>query len=279
VRVIPVEHHLAHASSAYYFSGFNSGVSLTIDGSGERNSTVVWKIRNGEFEKILALHTSDSSIGLLYEALGTRIGYDSLEGPGKLMGLAPYGATSPAYSKLRGIVRTSEDGSGDIPYSISQHSKGGTQDTWAESYVRTVANAVGRVTWNPRGNMDKTAADIAWATQRVAEEAVMATARWAKRNTGDTNLLLAGGVALNAKINMEIFYSGLFNDIFVFPGANDAGGPIGAACYVYEKVLGGKMVNKRLTDVYLGPEYSEEEVTAAVRASKWSAAKVGDGME
>jgi carbamoyltransferase len=278
-RVIPVEHHLAHAASAYYFSGVNSAVSLTVDGSGERNSTVVWKIRDGEFEKIIALHTSDSSIGLLYEAMGTRIGYDTLEGPGKLMGLAPYGATSPVYAKLRGLVRINEDGSGDIPYHISQHQKGGTQDTWAESYMRTAANAVDRASWNPRGGMDKTAADIAWATQRVAEEAVMATAVWAKRNVGDTNLLLAGGVALNAKINMEIFYSGLFNDIFVFPGANDAGGPIGAAAYVYEKVLGGKMVNRRLTDVYLGPEYGNEEIAKAVRDSKWSAVKVGEDME
>jgi len=278
-RVIPVEHHLAHASSAYYFSGFNSAVALTVDGSGERNSTVVWKVKGGEFEKVLALRTSDSSIGLLYEAMGTRVGYDSLEGPGKLMGLAPYGATSPVYTKLRGIVRINEDGSGDVPYRISHHQKGGTQDTWAESYMRTVASVVDRASWNPRGEMDKTAADIAWATQRVAEEAMMATARWAKRSVGDTNLLLAGGVALNAKINMEIFYSGLFDDIFVFPGANDAGGPIGAACYVYEKVLGGKMINRRLTDVYLGPEYGEDEVAKVVRDSKWSSVKVGDGME
>ncbi|HYW83024.1 MAG TPA: carbamoyltransferase N-terminal domain-containing protein, partial [Spirochaetia bacterium] len=90
-RVVPVEHHLAHASSAYYFSGVNSGVALTIDGSGERNSTVVWKIKGGEFQKVIALDTPDSSIGLLYEAMGTRVGYDTLEGPGKLMGLAPYG--------------------------------------------------------------------------------------------------------------------------------------------------------------------------------------------
>jgi predicted NodU family carbamoyl transferase len=111
IRVFPVEHHLAHASSAYY-SGVNSATALTIDGSGERNSTVIWKIRGGEFEKVLAFHTSDSSIGLLYEAMGTRVGYDSLEGPGKLMGLVPYGATSPVNTKLRGLLRINEDGSG-----------------------------------------------------------------------------------------------------------------------------------------------------------------------
>jgi len=278
-RVVPVEHHLAHASSAYYFSGVNSGVALTIDGSGERNSTVVWKIKGGEFQKVIALDTPDSSIGLLYEAMGTRVGYDTLEGPGKLMGLAPYGTTSPVYEKLRRLLRINEDGSGDVPYRISPRQKAGTQDTWAESYLRMAAAVVDRASWDTRGKMDKAAADIAWATQRVAEEAVLATARWAKRNVGDTNLLLAGGVALNAKINMEIFYSGLFNDIFVFPGANDAGGPIGAACYVYEKVLGGKMVNRRLTDVYLGPEYSDDEVAKVVRDSKWSSVNVGDGME
>ncbi len=279
IRVIPVEHHLAHASSAYYFAGVNSALSITLDGSGERNSTVVWKIRSGEFEKVLSMDTTDSSIGLLYEAMGTLVGYDILEGPGKLMGLAPYGGDSPVYAKLRELLQVNEDGSGDFPYRITHYLKGGFRDTWAESYVRTVQNAVKPVSWNPRGAMDKGAADIAWATQRVAEEAAMATARWAKRAVGDTNLLLAGGVALNAKINMEIFYSRLFNDIFVFPGANDAGGPIGAACYVYEKVVGGKMVNQRLTDIYLGPEYSDEEVAKAVRDSKWKAVKVGEQMD
>ncbi len=195
------------------------------------------------------------------------------------MGLAPYGTTSPVYEKLRRLLRINEDGSGDVPYRISPRQKAGTQDTWAESYLRMAAAVVDRASWDTRGKMDKAAADIAWATQRVAEEAVLATARWAKRNVGDTNLLLAGGVALNAKINMEIFYSGLFNDIFVFPGANDAGGPIGAACYVYEKVLGGKMVNRRLTDVYLGPEYGDDEVARVVKDSKWSSVSVGDGME
>jgi carbamoyltransferase len=278
IKVIPVEHHLAHAASAYFFSGFGSAVSLTVDGSGEKNSTVVWRIKHGEFEKVLAMDTTDSSIGLFYESMGTRIGYDVLEGPGKLMGLAPYGGMSSVYTKVRELFRISEDGEGDFPYRVSHQRRGGRQDTWAESYLRTVGAKVDKAAWDPRGSMDKTAADIAWATQRVAEEAEIATARWAKRNLGETNLALAGGVALNAKINMEIFYSGLFDDIFIFPGANDAGGPIGAACYVHHHVLGKKMSNERLTDAYLGPEYTDEEVTKAVRDSKWSAVKVDDGM-
>jgi len=69
---------------------------------------------------------------------------------------------------------------------------------------------------------------------------MLATAKWARDHTGEDKVALAGGVALNAKANMEIHYSRIFNEMFIFPAANDAGGPIGAAAYVYEHVLGAR---------------------------------------
>ena len=275
LRINPVEHHLSHASSAYYFCGADSAAAVTVDGSGEKDSTVIWKVKGGEFEKLLALGTPDSSLGLLYESLGTRVGYDSLEGPGKVMGLAPYGGASPVYSRLREMVKVSDDGQGDAPYSISTRA-GVSLKSWPGLYYAAAERLAQRVSWNPRGDVAKAAADLAWATQRITEEAVLATAKWARTNSGSDHLLLAGGVALNAKANMEVYYSNLFSDIFVFPASNDAGGAIGAAAYVYEHEVGGKMETRRLTNVYLGPEYSEEEVATAIRDSKWSAEKVGD---
>jgi len=103
-------------------------------------------------------------------------------------------------------------------------------------------------------------------------------ARWARENVGEGNLGLAGGVALNAKANMVIHYSKLFNDIFIFPAANDAGTPIGAAAWVYEHVLGGKMRRQRLKTVYLGPEYSDDEVKKVVERGGWNARYVGDDV-
>ena len=279
VKIVPVEHHLAHASSAYYFSGMSSALALTVDGSGERDSTVVWRAKGGEFEKVLAMPTWNSSIGLFYEAMSSRIGYDALEGPGKLMGLAPYGRESKIYARVRSLVKINEDGGGDSPYTFVHPPIRSGPRTLPNQYVSTATQTLEKVSWDTRGEVSREAADIAWATQKVTEEAMLATARWAKRNVSESRLLLAGGVALNAKSNMELFYSGLFEDIFVFPDANDAGGPIGAAAYVYAHTLSGKMAHGRLTNVYLGPEYSEEEVASTVRDSKWSAERLGDSMD
>ncbi len=276
-RIVPVEHHLSHASSAFYFSGAASAVAMTIDGSGERDSTVIWKVKNGEFERLLALGTPTSSLGLLYESLVTRIGYDPLEGPGKMMGLAPYGASSPAYHRLRELVTINDDGGGDSPYGISVRRRSALK-SWAGLYLEATDSLFERITWNPRGQIDPAAANLAWAAQRVTEEAVLATARWARKNSGADALLMAGGVALNAKANMEVYYSDIFNDIFVFPASNDAGGAIGAAAYVHDHELGGKMDRRRMTNVYLGPEYSDEEVSVAIRDSTWRSVAVGADM-
>jgi Predicted carbamoyl transferase, NodU family len=87
IRVIPVPHHLAHAASAYYFSGFNNATVLTVDGTGEFEATVVWRVKNGEFEKVVSIPTVYGSLGALYDHVSVKIGYDNLEGPGKVMGL------------------------------------------------------------------------------------------------------------------------------------------------------------------------------------------------
>jgi carbamoyltransferase len=122
------------------------------------------------------------------------------------------------------------------------------------------------------------AIDLAWAVQSVTEETMLHLARWARENVGEDKLGLAGGVALNAKANMAIHYSKTFNDIFIFPAANDAGTPIGAAAWVYEHVLGGKMKRQRLKTVYLGPEYSDEEVRRVVERGGWDAKYIGDDV-
>jgi len=105
IKIIPVPHHLAHAASAYYFSGFNNATVLTVDGSGEFEATVVWRVRDGEFEKVASIPTVYGSLGHLYEVICAKIGYDFLEGPGKVMGLAPYGKASKYYEKLKSFIK------------------------------------------------------------------------------------------------------------------------------------------------------------------------------
>ena len=282
IKIIPVEHHLAHAASAYYFSGFDRATVISLDGSGEYESTVIWKVKDGEFEKVLSMYTSYASLGSLYEAMMLGISFEILEGPGKGMGLAPYGKRSYYYNKLLKFVRIDQDK--DIPFYISlsgkiDRKKAFWSDAFYNIYVKIAENVIGgKIKWDPHGELNQDAANIAWAVQKVTEEAVLATAQWAKKHTGEDKVALAGGVALNAKANMELHYAKIFNDMFIFPAANDAGGPIGAAAYVYEHILGGKMKRQRLKNVYLGPEYDDETIKKVVRDSKFKAEFIGEDV-
>jgi carbamoyltransferase len=280
ISVIPVPHHLAHAASAYYFSGFDNATVLTVDGTGEFESTIVWRVKNGEFEKVVSIPAVYGSLGGLYDFISEKIGYVGIEGPGKVMGLAPYGKASKYYEKLKSFIRFNDK---DYPYRIAVPGKWkikGTTDYLAKPYV-FIANSLypgERVPWDVHGDLHPDAVDLAWAVQAVTEETMLHLAKWAKEHTGEDKLGLAGGVALNAKANMVIHYSKTFNDMFIFPAANDAGGPIGAAAWVYEHVLGGKMKRQRLKTVYLGPEYSDEEVKKVVEKGGWNAKYVGDDV-
>jgi len=195
------------------------------------------------------------------------------------MGLAPYGRASKYYEKLKSFIRFDD---GDYPFRFFVPGKWkikGTVD-YRQPY-KLIANSLypgGRVPWDVRGDLHPDAVDLAWAVQSVTEETMLHLARWAREHTGGDRLALAGGVALNAKANMVIHYSKTFNDMFIFPAANDAGTPIGAAAWVYEHVLGGKMKRQRLKTVYLGPEYNDEDVKKVVERGGWNAKYVGDDV-
>ena len=280
LRIIPVYHHLTHAASAYYFSGFNSATVITVDGTGEFESTVIWQVKNNEFEKIISIPSSVGSIGSFYEAISAKIGYDYLEGPGKAMGLAPYGKSSHYYQKLKSFIKIQD--SDDYPYyfSLDGSKPKVSKSKFYELYqkIADILYPQPKVPWNPRGELHPDAVNLAWSVQKVTEELILHLAKWAKDHTSEDRIALAGGVALNAKASMELYYSRIFNDIFIFPAANDAGGPIGAAAYVYEHVLGGKMKHGRLKHLYLGAEYDDEKVKKVIERSKFKAEYIGDDV-
>jgi carbamoyltransferase len=280
VRIIFVPHHLAHAASAYYFSGFSNATVLSVDASGEFEATTVWRVRDGEFEKVASIPAVYGSLGFLYEGVSVKIGYDIFEGPGKVMGLAPYGKASKYYEKLKSFARFDDK---DYPFRFvvpgRWRVKGKIGD-YSEPY-RVIADSVypgGKVPWSPHGDLHPDAVDLAWAVQAATEETMLHLVKWAREHMDEDELALAGGVALNAKANMVIHYAKIFNDLFIFPAANDAGTPIGAAAWVYEHVLGGKMKRERLRTVYLGPEYSDDEVRRVVERGGWDAKYIGDDV-
>jgi Predicted carbamoyl transferase, NodU family len=237
-------------------------------------------VRDGEFEKVASIPAVYGSLGFLYENVCVKIGYDIFEGPGKVMGLAPYGKASKYYEKLKSFARFDDK---DYPFRFvvpgRWRVKGKIGD-YSEPY-RVIADSVypgGKVPWSPHGDLHPDAVDLAWAVQAATEETMLHLVKWAREHMDEDELALAGGVALNAKANMVIHYAKIFNDIFIFPAANDAGTPIGAAAWVYEHVLGGKMKRERLRTVYLGPEYSDDEVRRVVERGGWDARYVDDDV-
>ena len=282
LKIFPVEHHLAHIASSYYFSGFGNSAGIVVDGIGEFESTTVWKIKNGEFEKIISIPASYGSIGIFYEEASSKVGYEALEGPGKLMGLAPYGERSKYYEKFKNFFKTNTDIGKGLPFYFSPDGKIyfiKKKDQEIRKIYRDIFDQVtDRIKWERNGKLNKNASNFAWAVQKVAEEAILALANYTKEETGENRLIMAGGVALNAKANMEIYYSKLFNDMFIFPAANDAGSVIGAAAYAYEHILGGKMIRSRLKSIYLGPEYIDDEIKSILISSKFKYEYIGDDV-
>ena len=274
-KIISVEHHLAHAASAYYFSGFSSSIVLTIDGAGERDSTVVWRVKEGEFEKLASVTVEDGSLGLLYEKLSERLHFDYLTGPGKVMGLAPYGREDKILrSRFDALVHV--EGT-DLPYIFADEfrlkSRAGSSGGILRMYGRIVDELTKGIDldWNPKTKPKESTASLAWHLQQFTESVVEKTARWAKEQAKENNIALAGGVALNAKANMKLHYAHIYDDLFIFPVSNDAGGAIGAAAYVHEHVFGEKMGRGRIEDTYWGPQYDDALIKETVKRGKWNA--------
>ncbi len=277
-KIIPVNHHLAHASSAYYFSGYkNRTAVITIDGIGENNATCLWDVKDGDFERVLNMELKEGSVGLLYESMSKLVGYNNLEGPGKLMGLSPYKIrNNKVLNHYERYIKILD--SGDIPYTFNFKPIRACRNDWdvcIKAHDQLALKLSNKVKWDKNGRVNIQAANVSYLIQHITERILLSIARWAKENVSSNNVAMAGGVALNAKANMELYYSKLFNDVFVVPAANDAGGPIGAAAYVYEHVLGNTMKNGELEDVYLGQVYNDSRINKVVRDSNFKFEYIG----
>ncbi|UXD21399.1 nodulation protein [Ignicoccus pacificus DSM 13166] len=262
-RFVFVSHHLTHAASAYYTSGMNKAVGVVIDSRGEWESTSIWSIKDGEFERIASLSHPKYSLGIFYQESGEWIGYGGLEGPAKIMGLAPYGKPNEKFTNVINELLKVFDEPKDVPYRIEKVKS----SVAVLDYLKSVLGEP--IKWDKNGKpLNRDATDFAWALQHRVEEAYLATMRWAKELTGLKEAVIAGGVALNAKANMELLYSDIFNDFFVFPAANDAGTAVGAALWAYEHVLGGKVKNVKIENVFWGLEHDEEDIEEALNLAK-----------
>jgi carbamoyltransferase len=241
-----VDHHLAHASSAFLPSPFQEAAVLTVDGRGEHATTSYYV---GEQNKLSLLSEvrMPYSLGLLYESITSHLGFLHSSDEYKVMALASYG--KPTYiNEFRSVIHPGKDGSFTIDDFNAEQLLGPARKRH-EPFTQKHFN-------------------IAHSLQKVLEETVLELVQWFHNTTQQTNLCMAGGVALNCVLNAVIRDKGPFKNIWVQPAAGDAGTSLGAALWL-DTVKSNEPDNRFYMDhAYWGPEFSDEEVEKFLQWTK-----------
>ncbi len=263
-KVLFTEHHLSHAASAYYPSGFQDAAILTIDGVGEWATASICRGNGNEIEVLKELKFPHS-LGLLYSAFTYFLGFRVNSGEYKLMGLAPYGNHADPQVKAfeeiieRELVDISSDGSIWLNQRYFNYATG-----LRMVFDKKWEKLFGMPKRLPGDELEQKHCNLGLAIQNVTERVVMLMAKEARKLTGSSNLCLAGGVALNCVSNGKLQKEGIFEEIFIQPAAGDAGGALGAALaahHIYfEEPLKKLSTSDGMKGSYLGPSISDDEV-------------------
>ena len=250
------DHHLSHASSAFFPSPFNEAVVLTADGVGEWATTTV-AVGNGNNLEIKKEIHFPHSLGLLYSAFTYYTGFKVNSGEYKLMGLAPYG--NPIYEdKIKKLIDIKEDGSFMLDQDYFNYATGLTMTN------NRFNNLFGQKPRDPKKDqLTQFHMDIAASIQKVTEDIMIKLTKSIREEYKIKNLCLAGGVALNCVANGKILKEKIFDNIWIQPAAGDAGGSLGAALALWHI----EQSNKRevsdqdsMKGSYLGSEFSQDQI-------------------
>ncbi|QLD86841.1 carbamoyltransferase [Natronomonas halophila] len=242
-----LNHHLTHAASAYYPSGFDDALVVSLDNHGDHLATAIYTARNGTINERKTFHQYNS-LGAYYGALTEFIGFRSHNGEGKVMGLAPYGQQND----LIDATLTNYCSVGEGEYDV-------TELTYRQKDDR-VPKLSRDLNMEPRywdDEITQEYKDLAYHGQAKLEEIVTDLVSYYVDETGLSNVCLAGGVALNCKMNRRIRKLEGVDGIFVQPVANDAGGSIGGALELSER---RGYPTEEMTHVYYGSSYDSETI-------------------
>ena len=267
-KVVYNTHHIAHAASAFYVSGFADSNIVTMDGNGEVDAMMLAVGKGGKRIEVIKRKSYIDSVGSRYTAFTNYLGFIPLMDEGKVMGLASYG--EPINSeKINGLIKFSE--------------KDYTMDTLSnyKNYIPGIIDYIKRfgkfpdgwrirknlidIFGSPRNKDDKITskhADIAATIQNIYETALIKVATALHDETGIRRFCLAGGSTLNCIGNGKLLEQDYVDDIFIQPAASDDGTAIGAAYLLYTTEHKSKF---KMEHAYWGPEYSNEEVKEALK--------------
>jgi carbamoyltransferase len=259
-RVLFAEHHMAHAASAFYPSPFDRAAILTLDGVGEWATTSLGA-GHGRTVELFDEIDYPHSLGLLYSAFTSFCGFKVNSGEYKLMGLAPYGEPKYYDTIRQRLIDVRDDGSYCLDMAYFGYIDGMvmTNDLFASLF--------GGRARQPESPITRREMDLAASVQKVTDEVVLKTARHLRTVTGERNIVMAGGVALNCVANGKLVAEGIFDNVWIQPAAGDAGGSLGAALlanhmYYDEPRTIDPAGRDAQKGSYLGPRYSSGEVKA-----------------
>ena len=263
-RLLFSEHHLSHAASAFYPSPFREAVILTMDGVGEWATASAGIGRDNKITIQREIHFPHS-LGLLYSAFTYYTGFKVNSGEYKVMGLAPYGEPRYLRTILDHLMDVRDDGSFLLDQKYFDYATG----------LRMTNGEFDALFGGPARRPDQLLTqrhmDLAASVQAVTELVVRRMAKHLAKETGQKNLCLAGGVALNCVANGKVLKDGCFESIWIQPASGDAGGALGAALAASHDQLGLPRAVRNTPDAmsgaYLGPEYDDRQIEQALTNS------------
>ena len=262
-RLLFSEHHLSHAASAFYPSPFDKAAILTLDGVGEWTTTSVAIGDGRDIDVVREIHFPHS-LGLLYSAFTYYTGFKVNSGEYKLMGLAPYG--EPIYADIirEKLIKVAEDGSFRLDMSYFDYATGLTMTN------RKFAALFGAPARRSESEISQRHMNLAASIQVVTEEIIVKIAKGISKETGQRNLCLAGGVALNCVANGVLLREGIFDNIWIQPAAGDAGGAVGAALCAWHMHFNENRTlpagRDGMNGAFLGPEFDDGYIEAELKA-------------
>ncbi len=267
------EHHESHAASAFYPSPFQEAAFITMDGVGEWTTTSYGVGKDNKLDILAELQFPDS-LGLLYSAVTYFTGFRVNSGEYKVMGLAPYGVPKSKDIIMKELIDLKEDGSFKMNMDYFDYCTGLKMTS---SNLDKIFDGPPR---KPESDLTQREMDIARSVQEVTEEAVLRMGRHIRKETGQKNLCIAGGVGLNCVANGKLLREEVFENVWIQPAAGDAGASLGAAMFVWHKYLG----NDRKADgkkdsqqgSYLGPRFENGEIKEFLKKNNIPFSELGD---
>ena len=263
-----VEHHRAHMASAFMVSPFEEAAILSVDGMGDFTSTMTGVGRGTEMT-VLDTINFPHSLGNFYTLVGQWLGFTRYGDEGKVMGLAPYG--TPRYmDEMARIIRWDNEGCFELNLDYFSGFADGNLMSWdngTPTLPRLYSDKLVKLLGEPRDYTDPMTErheDMAASLQKTLETIEFSIIRNLQKKTGQKNLTMAGGVALNSAFNGKILPNTDFEEIYIQPAAGDSGTSLGVCYYIYNQILGHSR-NFEMKTSYTGPEFSNAEIEVALK--------------